>query len=541
MSAARYDNFVRDALPPATLQPEFLFDLPQYSYPKLLNAAAELVDRPVIEGDGARIAIRNQSGVTSYADLADCSGKIARFLCDGEELIPGNRVLLIGPNGAMLFASWLGILKAGGVAVTVMPLLRSREIAKIIRKAEVDHAIVDARFIGEVEEAARASGRTLRLLSYNGDERDGYLERQIQSLDPLPAVETERDDPAIIAFTSGTTGEPKGCVQFHRDILIPADGYARERLGLNRDDIILSSAPIAFTFGLGAQLIFPLRMRATAVTLETGSPAALLEAMERNHVTALFTAPTAYREMLATIDPSRVSSLRLCVSAGEHLPAATWQRWRDTTGLALIDGIGATEMMHVFISSERSDIRPGSTGRVVEGYRGCILDPAGVPLSQGTGRLAIKGPTGCRYLADRRQADYVHDGWNVTGDTYRLDEDGYYWYVARSDDMIISSGYNIAAPEVEDALLSHPAVVECAVIGSPCPDRGQVVRAFVVVNTQAGEALAAELQSHVKATIAPYKYPREIVFTDALPKTATGKVQRRKMRLYASDGLKVPK
>ena len=522
-----YDSFVRDALPPASLQPDFLFDLPQHAYPERLNAAAELVDRAVAEGDGERIAIRNALGVTSYAELADISGRIARLLVERGRLVPGNRVLLFGANGAMLLAAWLGILKAGGVAVTVMPLLRAGEIATILAKAEVFHAIVDARFRGEVEAAARESGRTLRLLSFEGDRGGGDIEREIEALAPLAAAETGRDDPAIIAFTSGTTGAPKGCIQFHRDILIPADGYARHLLGLTRDDVVASSAPIAFTFGLGAQLIFPLRARATALTLETGSPAAMLEAIERDRVTALFTAPTAYREMLATLDPARLTSLRLCVSAGEHLPTATWQGWHDATGLALIDGIGATEMMHVFISATGDDIRPGATGRVVAGYLGCVLDLAGLPQLHGTGRLAIKGPTGCRYLADPRQAEYVHDGWNVTGDTYRLDEDGYYWYIARSDDMIISSGYNIGPSEVENALLTHPAVNECAVVGVACPRRGQLVKAFIVTNTVPDEALAQVLKDHVKATIAPYKYPREIVFLDALPKTLTGKLKRR--------------
>ena len=525
-----YDSFVRDALPPASLQPDFLFSLPEHAYPERLNAAAELVDRAVAEGDGERIAIRNAQGVTSYAELADRSGRIARLLVEREGLVPGNRVLLFGANGAMLFAAWLGILKAGGVAVTLMPLLRAGEIATILAKGEVNHAIVDARFRGEVETAARVSGRTLRIRSFAGDRGDGDVERQIETLTPLAAVETGRDDPAIIAFTSGTTGAPKGCIQFHRDILIPADGYARHLLGLTRDDVVASSAPIAFTFGLGALLIFPLRARATALTLEAGSPAALLEAIERDGVTALFTAPTAYREMLATLDPARLASLRLCVSAGEHLSAATWQRWHDATGLALVDGIGATEMMHVFISATGADIRPGATGRVVAGYSGCVLDAAGVPRSHGTGRLAIKGPTGCRYLADRRQAAYVHDGWNVTGDTYRLDEEGYYWFVARCDDMIVSSGYNIGAPEVENALLAHPAVVECAVVGAPCPHRGQLVKAFVVTSAIPDEALAKALKDHVKATIAPYKHPREIVFVKTLPKTPTGKLLRRALR-----------
>lgn len=521
-----YDSFVRDALPPPGLQPDFVFDLPELRYPERLNAAAELVDRAVAEGDGDRIAIVNDTARMTYAELSDRSGRIARLLVEREGLVPGNRVLLRGANGAMLFACWLGILKAGGVAVSVMPLLRAGEIATILDKAMVTHALVDARDAAEVTAAAAGTGRPLRLLTYQGDSGGGDIERLVGELAPLPPHDTGRDDPALIAFTSGTTGEPKGCIQFHRDILAPADSFAAHILRPSRDDVFASSAPIAFTFGLGALLIFPLRARATAVTIERATPAALLDAVARHGVTALFTAPTAYKEMLQSVDRASIASLRLCVSAGEHLPPAVWHLWAERTGLRIVDGIGATEMMHVFISAAGDDIRPGATGRVVPGYRACILDEAGVPRDEGVGRLAVKGPTGCRYLADPRQRAYVQDGWNVTGDTYRRDRDGYYWYVARSDDMIVSSGYNIGAPEVENALLTHPAVVECGVIGIPCDRRGQIVKAFVVTREDRTEALVKTLQDHVKATIAPYKYPRAIAFVDALPKTATGKLQR---------------
>ena len=525
-----YDSFVRDSLPAAALLPEFLFDLPKFDYPERLNAAAELVDRAVTDGDGHRVAIRNDTGQITYAELSALSGRIARLLVERQGLIAGNRVLLCGANSAMLFASWLAILKAGGIAVSVMPLLRAREIATILGKAQVSHAIVDQRLRVEVETAATATGRVLRLLSYDGDVGGGEVERLAEGVTPLVPVCTHRDDPALIAFTSGTTGEPKGCIQFHRDILIPADGYARHVLGLTTDDVVTSSAPIAFTFGLGALLIFPLRARATAVTIERGTPAALLETIERHGVTALFTAPTAYKEMLDMIDPGRLASLRLCISAGEHLPAATWHQWHDKTGIGIIDGLGATEMMHVFISAAKDAIRPGATGRVVPGYEACVLDEDGVPQSHGTGRLAVKGPTGCRYLADPRQAAYVHAGWNITGDTYRLDDNGYYWYIARSDDMIVSSGYNIAAPEVESALLTHSSVMECAVVGIPCPKRGQMVKAFVITRGEPSGDLMTVLKNHVKSQIAPYKYPRIIEFVDELPKTATGKLQRRALR-----------
>jgi 2-aminobenzoate-CoA ligase len=334
----------------------------------------------------------------------------------------------------------------------------------------------------------------------------------------------------MIAFTSGTTGRPKGCVHYHRDILASADSFARHVLKPGTGGRWLCSAPIAFTFGLGMQLVFPWRFGGAAVTVDQPGPAALIEAVERHKVTTLATAPTAYKAVLGMLDDHDISSLATCVSAGEHLPAVTWHAWKEATGLSIVDGIGATEMMHIFISAAGDDIRPGATGKPVPGYRACVLGGDGRPLPGGTGALAIRGPTGCRYFDDERQRDYVRDRWNVTGDTYRQDEEGYFWYVARSDDMIVSSGYNIAAPEVENALLAHPAVQECAVVGVPCEERGQKVKAFIVASAPAGPELARALQDHVKKAIAPYKYPREIAFVESLPKTPTGKLRRYALR-----------
>jgi len=524
------DAFVHDRLPPADAQPDFVFDRPELHYPAALNAAVEIVDRAVAEGDGDRIAILNDAGRWSYQALADISARIARILVEEEGLVPGNRVLLRGANTAMLFASWLGVLKAGGIAVTTMPILRTQEIAAILIKAEISHAIVDARAETDFAAAWQASLHGRSLLTYQGDDGNGMLEARIARTAPgFPPAQTRADDPALIAFTSGTTGRPKGCVHFHRDLLVPNDSFARHILKPRRDDVFACSAPIAFTFGLGALLLFPLLARATALTVERPAPADLLAAAAQYGVTILFTAPTAYKEMLRHLGDHDLSALRLCVSAGEHLPEATARAWREATGIPIIDGIGATEMMHIFIAAAGDDIRPGATGRAVPGFQACVLDERGVPLASGIGRLAVKGPSGCRYLDDPRQAEYVHNGWNVTGDTCRLDDEGYFWYVSRSDDMIISSGYNIGAPEVENALLTHPAVRECAVIGVPCESRGQRIRAFVVASAPSS-TLAKELQDHVKARIAPYKYPREIVFVDRLPKTGTGKLQRHALR-----------
>jgi 2-aminobenzoate-CoA ligase len=525
--SAGYDSFVRDRLPPPEQQPEFLFDRPELLYSDQLNAAVALL----AHADPAAPAIVNDHGLWTYADLADLSDRIARLLVEEEGLVPGNRVLLRGPNGAMLFASWLGVLKAGGIVVATMPILRPGEIATVLERAEVSHAIVDSRYVGDFRQGA-AEAKTVRsLLRYDGDYGKGELETRLAAVAPgFAPVDTHRDGPALIAFTSGTTGVPKGCVHYHRDILACADAFAGNLLALRPGDRFLTSAPIAFTFGLGATLIFPLRFGGCAVTIEQPSPAALIDAIERHAVTTLFTAPTAYKAILGMTEGRDISSLHTCVSAGEHLPSSIWQAWKEATGIGIVDGIGATEMMHIFISASGDAIRPGATGRAVPGYRACVLGTEGETLTPpATGRLAVKGPTGCRYLADPRQADYVAGGWNVTGDTYRQDEEGYFWYVARSDDMIVSSGYNIGAPEVENALLSHPAVQECAVIGVPCEERGQRVKAFVVAASgaaAAGPALVQALQDHVKAVIAPYKYPREIAFVAALPKTATGKLQR---------------
>jgi 2-aminobenzoate-CoA ligase len=523
MKSAHVDSFVRDRLPPQEAQPEFLFDLPELQYPERLNAAVELM-----RNDPGALAVINDTGRWTFGQTDGLSDRIARLLVEEEGLVPGNRVFLRGPNNAMLFACWLGVLKAGGVVVATMPILRPGEIATILERAQVRHAIVDARFLEDYEAGAAQAGTVRSLLTYNGDSGCGDLEARLQAVAPgFTPVDTHKDDVALIAFTSGTTGKPKGCVHYHRDILACADSFARHVLKPEGNTRWACSAPLAFTFGLGMILIFPWRFGGAAVTIEQPGPKPLLEAVRKHGATHLATAPTAYKVMTGMLGDYDISTLRTCVSAGEHLPAATWRAWHEATGLKIVDGIGATEMMHIFISASGDDVRPGATGKAAPGYVACVLDEENRPITSGIGRLAVKGPTGCRYFDDDRQADYVQNGWNVTGDTYRTGEDGYFWYVARSDDMIISAGYNIAAPEVENALYTHPAVLECAVVGIPCEERGQKVKAFVVA---AWQVAAEDLQDHVKRTIAPYKYPREIEFVDALPKTATGKLQRYALR-----------
>ena len=519
------DTFVQDRLPPPEQHPDYLL----LHYPDTLNASAELLK----SGAPDDLAVVNDHGRWTYADLDSFSGRIARLLVEEEGLQTGNRVLLRGPNGFTMFACWLAILKAGGVAVTTMPLLRPGELATVIDAAQVSHALCDSRFIGDLREAADQTHRLKHIVKYDGDFGQGALESRSAGLEPLPAAATRQDDPALIAFTSGTTGIPKGCVHFHRDVLAPCETFAKAHFPMKPGDIVLTSAPIAFTFGLGATLLFPLRFGAATATVEKATPPELLEAVSRFGVTHLATAPTAYKAMVAApaLD-NALKSLKTCLSAGEHLPKAVWEAWKERTGLAIVDGIGSTEMMHIFIAESGDAIRPGSTGRAVPGYEATVLDADDRPMDEGEGRLAVRGPTGCRYLADERQKNYVANGWNVSGDTYRKDADGYFWYVARSDDMILSSGYNIGAPEVENALLAHPAVAECAVIGVTCTERGQKVKAFVVLAdfAEASGELADGIKAFVKDRIAPYKYPREIEFVDDLPKTATGKLRRVELR-----------
>jgi 2-aminobenzoate-CoA ligase len=528
------DSFCRDHLPPPDQWPEFLLDRPEYRYPPRLNCAVELLDRNLDRGRGDHPALVTPQETLSYAQLADRVDRIARVLVERLGLVPGNRVLLRSANNAWMVAAYFAVLKAGGVVVATMPLLRAKELGQMLRKARISHALCDARLAGELR---KAEAPDLRHLVCWGD---GELEGMVAQAAPgFPACDTASDDICLIGFTSGSTGEPKGTLHFHRDMLAICDGYAMQVLRPEPADVFIGSPPLAFTFGLGGLVLFPFRVGATAVLLERAPPEDLPAAIARHRATVCFTAPTAYRAMAGLAAQHDLSSLRKCVSAGEALPKPIFEAWQAATGLKLMDGIGATEMLHIFISAPEEAIRPGATGLPVPGYVARVVDEAGAEVPRGTiGRLAVKGPTGCRYLDDPRQVQYVQHGWNITGDTYIQDADGYFWYQARNDDMIISAGYNIAGPEVEAALLAHPAVAECGVVGAPDAERGMVVRAYVVPKPgiAADAALARALQDFVKAEIAPYKYPRSLVFCDALPRTETGKLQRFALRKKAEAG-----
>jgi len=533
------DDFTRRNLPPSELWPELLLDRAEFQYPEYLNAAVELTDRNVEKGFGDHIALIGNGRQRTYKELADWSNRLAHALVENYGVKPGDRVLIRSGNNPALVAAWLAATKAGAVVVNTMPLLRAGELSKIIDKAEIALALTDSRIADELVACAKTSRFLKQVVNFDGtSNHDAELDRVALSKPVrFEAVKTGRDDVALLGFTSGTTGEPKATMHFHRDLLMIADGYAKEVLGVTPDDVFVGSPPLAFTFGLGGLAIFPLRFAATATLLENAAPPEMIRIIETYKATICFTSPTAYRAMMAAMDQGAdLSSLRLAVSAGETLPAPVFESWTKKTGKTILDGIGSTEMLHIFISNRVGAAAAGTTGTPVAGYEAKIVDENMNELPAGAiGKLAVRGPTGCRYLADVRQTNYVRDGWNLTGDSFTRDEEGRFSFVARSDDMIISSGYNIAGPEVEAALLSHPSVAECGVVGAPDEARGMIVKAYVVLASSATacEELTSELQDHVKQAIAPYKYPRAIEYVAQLPKTETGKLKRFALRQIA--------
>jgi 2-aminobenzoate-CoA ligase len=537
------DDFTRRNLPPSELWPELLLDRAEFQYPEYLNAAVELTDRNVEKGFGDHIALIGNGRQRTYKELADWSNRLAHALVENYGVKPGNRVLIRSGNNPALVAAWLAATKAGAVVVNTMPLLRAGELSKIIDKAEIALALTDSRIADELVACAKTSRFLKQVVNFDGtSNHDAELDRVALSKPVrFEAVRTGRDDVALLGFTSGTTGEPKATMHFHRDLLMIADGYAKEVLNITPDDVFVGSPPLAFTFGLGGLAIFPLRFGATAALLENAAPPEMIRIIETYKATICFTSPTAYRAMMAAMDQGAdLSSLRLAVSAGETLPAPVFESWTKKTGKTILDGIGSTEMLHIFISNREGSAAAGSTGTPVSGYEAKIVDENMNELPAGAvGKLAVRGPTGCRYLADPRQSNYVRDSWNLTGDSFSRDEQGRFYFVARSDDMIISSGYNIAGPEVEAALLSHPSVAECGVVGAPDEARGMIVKAYVVLTASvtASDALTSELQDHVKQAIAPYKYPRAIEYVAQLPKTETGKLKRFALRQIAQAGV----
>ena len=532
IASAYLDTFVNENLPPANLQPEFTYELLSLKYPLSLNCGVELLDKMVEKGFGEHRCLRDGAGTEwTYSEVLDRANRIANVLKDTYSLVAGNRVLLRGPNNPWLAVCWLAVQKAGLVAVATMPMLRANELSVVIDKAKINLSLCDSRFTDEL-----ASVATHPIVDFG---QGSLLEKAMNSVSNVfTNCQTMSSDIALIAFTSGTTGKPKGCMHQHRDVLAIADTFSNQMINPTSDDLFSGSPPLAFTFGLGALLVFPLRVGACALLLEAASPPILLEAITKHRVTIVATAPTAYRAMLETISSADISSLRVCVSAGEPLALDTRIRFEKLTGIKLIDGLGATEMLHVFISATGDGIRPGAIGKPVNGFTVTILDDNYNEVAPGVvGHLAVKGPTGCRYLNDDRQKNYVRNGWNLPGDAMYRDEDNYFWYQARADDMIISSGYNIAGPEVEAAVLTHTSIRECACVGVSDIERGMVVKAFIVLKDSytPSDELAKEIQDHVKATIAPYKYPRLIEFRNELPKTATGKMQRYRLRSEVAD------
>jgi 2-aminobenzoate-CoA ligase len=532
--SAHLDTFARDNLPPLDQWPQMSFALPELQYPKRLNAGVELLDRMVAGGFGERPVLWFGKQVWSYRDLLDKANRIARVMTEDYGLKPGHRVMLRGANNPMMVACWFAVLKAGGIAVATMPLLRAKELSYILDKAKVTLALCDARLADEMKGARDRTPVCKDIVYFNSDASDGIEARMAGKSGGFANCDTAADDVALIAFTSGTTGPAKGTMHFHRDVLAICDCFPRSTLKPTKEDIFCGSPPLAFTFGLGGLVTFPMRFGASTALAERASPDVLPQIIYDHKATIVFTAPTAYRVMAETAKKEHLASLKKGVSAGEHLPLPIFEAWRQATGMKLIDGLGATEMLHIFISSADELTRPGATGKAIPGYEACIVDDDGNTLPPGEiGKLAVRGPTGCRYLSDpERQKKYVQNGWNLTGDAYKMDANGYFWYQARADDMIISAGYNISGPEVEGVLLEHPKVRECAVVGAPDRERTMIVKAFVVLREaqNATPQTIKELQDFVKNEIAPYKYPRAIEFVDTLPRTETGKVQRFKLR-----------
>ena len=533
--SAHIDTFARDNLPPVAALPDFLLD--GFHYPDRLNVGVELTDAMVAKGFGDHTALIGNGRRRTYKELSDWTNRLAHALVEDFNLQPGNRVLIRSANNPAMVACWLAATKAGAVVVNTMPMLRAGELSKIVDKAQVSHALCDSRLTDELDSCATGNPTLQYVIAFDGTANHASpldtaaLEKPVR----FDAVATSCDDVALLGFTSGTTGAPKATMHFHRDLLIIADGYGAEVLGVTETDVFVGSPPLAFTFGLGGLAIFPLRFGAAATLLENASPPNMIDIIEKHRATVCFTAPTAYNMMLLAMeDGADLSSLRAAVSAGETLPKPVYDMWLAKTGKPILDGIGATEMLHIFISNRFGDHRAACTGKPVTGYEAKVVDENMNEMPQGeVGRLAVRGPTGCRYLADDRQSGYVTDGWNITGDSFSQDQDGAFHFAARNDDMIISSGYNIAGPEVEAALLAHRDVVECAVIGVPDAQRGSIVQAHVVLSDglKASDTLTKALQDFVKTQIAPFKYPRSVVFTDSLPKTPTGKIQRFRLRI----------
>ncbi|MBR0780495.1 benzoate-CoA ligase family protein [Bradyrhizobium iriomotense] len=541
-ATAHVDTFARQHLPPREVWPEFIFTRPELHYPPRLNCVGYFLDRWVEQGHGDAPCVISPAVSYTYRELQALVNRIANVLVGKLGLVTGGRVLLRSANNPMMVATYLAVIKAGGICVATMPLLRAKELFYPIQKAEITLALCDGKLADEMEKAKLAAPGLKRVV-YWGNGAPDSLEALIADANPeFTAVDTASDDICLIAFTSGTTGDPKGTMHFHRDMLAVCDGYARNILRADQKDRFVGSAPLAFTFGFGG-VLFPMHIGASFVVLEKTTPDDILTAIEQYKTTVCFTAPTAYRAMIGKLPGRDISSLRKCVSAGETLPKPTFDAWLKATGIKLMDGIGSTEMLHIFISATEDEIRPGATGKPVPGYEAKIVDDAGNDVPPGTmGKLAVRGPTGCRYLADERQRKYVQNGWNITGDTYLMDSDGYFWYQSRSDDMIVSAGYNIAGTDVEAALLTHPSVVECGVVGAPDEARGMIVKAYVIAapGVTADAQLAAELQEHVKREIAPYKYPRAIEFVTQLPKTETGKLKRFALRQLAQAAATSP-
>ena len=507
--------------------------------PVRFNAAAHFVDRNVAEGRGASPAFLCEGQTLSYADLqalANRTGNALRSL--GVET--ADRVVMICLDGPEFLGTFWGAIKIGAVPVPVNTLLRAADYRHVLHDSQARVAVVSAPLLAEAAPALRESSSTHVLVAGPHEPFLSWEAHVRPASATLDAAPTSRDDPAFWLYSSGSTGPPKGAVHLQHDMFVCAETYARQVLGIRSTDRVFSAAKLFFAYGLGNAGYFPLSVGAQSVLFAPRpTPEATFEVIARYRPTLFFAVPTLYAGMLALKDAERrydTSSLRLCVSAGEALPAEMYARWLERFGVEIIDGMGTTELLHMCLSNRPGAVRPGASGLPVPGYDATIVDEAGVPVARGEiGSLRVRGDSvmASYWNQPEKTRQTLHGEWLLTGDKYYQDEDGYFWYCGRSDDMLKVGGRWVSPVEVEATLIAHPAVLESAVVGQEAEDGLVKAKAFVVLKepAHASAALAAELQSFVKAKIAPYKAPRWVEFVDSLPKTATGKIQRFRLRL----------
>ena len=540
-------------LPPEEMRPEKVYSIPEVQdYPARLNPARELLDRNVEEGRGGKPALLFQDRVITYGALAEQANRLGNVLAShGVE--EEDRVVILSPNQPLSLVANFAALKLGAVPVPASPLLSPPEVSWVINNSEARALLVHTAMLPLVEKARPEFSSEPVVLGL-APPSDELSKADVESVLPLmekadaalEAVLREKDRVGILLYTSGTTGKPKGVVHLVEEILAVADTFGHYGWKLRDDDVVFSPAPLAFAAGYGAMAIIPFRFGAAVSIMPRFEPEAAFETVQQHHATVLTILPTSYRKMLQVEGAEKrfdLSSVRMCTGGGEALTAETYGQWLDRFGLEIFEGFGTTEMFYVFVSVAVTEkAKPGSIGTPVPGYEVKVVSEEGNEVGPGEiGRMVAKGPTGTLYwrpqeengrLMESQRHAVVGKGWNVVGDYLYGDEDGYFWFVSREDDLIKSSGYRIGPEEIEMVILKHPAVADAGVIGVPDPVRGQNTKAFVVLTE--GYAPSGELKQEIidfcRNDIAVYKLPREVEFVETLPRTVTGKLLRRVLR-----------